>query len=66
MPEQMFTGSSVDANPKHFKLFGAPVYVLNANHRDGKPSNKWAPQSKVGIYLGQLPIHNQEVSLVLD
>ena len=65
-PEQLFLGTNADANPKHFKPFGAPAYVLNANRRDGKPSKKWAPRAKVGIYLGQSPIHNREVGLVLD
>jgi hypothetical protein len=28
-PQQMFAGTSVNINPKHWKPFGCPVYVLD-------------------------------------
>jgi hypothetical protein len=65
-PLQQFTGSTVDINPKHWKPFGCPVYVLNAPLQTNKPHNKWASRARVGIYLGQSPVHNRNVALVLD
>ena len=65
-PIQIFSGSVVEINSKHWKPFGAPVYVLNAAPRDGKPHHKWQAKASVGIYLGRSPIHSKEVALVLD
>lgn len=66
-PEQRFTSSEgVTANPKHFKPFGCPVYVLDEALQQGKFKGKWEERSRVGVYLGQSPIHNQTVALVLN
>ena len=65
-PVQLFSGSAVEINSKHWKPFGAPVYVLNEAPRDGRPFHKWKAKSKVGIYIGRSPIHSKEVALVLD
>ena len=65
-PYQLFSGSNVESNPKHWIPFGAPAYVLNAEFRDGKPYHKWKERSKLGIYLGKSPVHNKQVALVLD
>ena len=34
------------------------VYVLDESLQTGKPFNKWKQRARVGIYLGQSPIHN--------
>ncbi len=65
-PFQLFSGSDVEVNSKHWKPFGAPVYVLKAEPRDGRPHHKWASKSTMGIYLGRSPLHSKEVALVLD
>ena len=62
----MFADSKVESNPKHWVPFGAPVYVLKDQYRDGGPFNKWIERSRVGIYLGKSPVHNKQVALVLD
>ena len=33
--EQIFLGSDIDTNPKHWKPLSAPVYVLNQNIWEG-------------------------------
>lgn len=65
-PKQLFENTIVEINPKHNKPFGCPVYVLDPQLQDGKPLHKWQERSRVGIYLGQSPIHNRSVALVLD
>jgi len=53
-------------NPKHHRLFGCPVYVLNRALQQNLPHGKWDVRSKVGIYLGSSPIHNRNIALVMD
>jgi hypothetical protein len=55
------------SNPKYWKLFGCPVYVLNNNPQGKQPFHKWKQQSKAGVYIGTLPQHDgRNVALVLD
>lgn len=64
---QIFSSTVVDPNPKHFKPFGCPVYVLKENlQHAGGIQAKWSDRSRVGIYLGQSPRHNRNVALVLS
>ena len=56
----------VNINKKHWKPFGCPVYILDESLQTGKPFNKWKQRARVGIYLGQSPIHNRNVALVLN
>ena len=65
-PEQIFTGSEVQANSKHWHTFGCPVYVLSSDLQTGKPFHKWKQRSRIGIYLGRSPHHAKNVALVLD
>ena len=66
-PEQVFTNDEfVTINKKHWKPFGCPVYVLDNDLQQNKPHPKWNTRSRVGIYLGQSPIHNHNVALVMD
>ena len=64
-PLQVFSDSPVDVNVKHYKPFGCPVYVLDPSIQEGKKAKKWTERSKVGIYLGQSPVHSRNVALVL-
>ena len=66
-PEQLFSGTTaININPKHWKPFGCPVYVLDNDLQQGKPHGKWEERSRIGLYLGQSPFHNQSVALVLN
>ena len=65
-PLQLFSKTPVNVNRKHWKPFGCPVYVLDEALQGNKPFHKWKHRAKVGIYLGQSPIHNRNVALVLS
>ena len=65
-PTQLFAKMMVNINKKHWKPFGCPVYMLDESLQTGKPFNKWKQHSRVGIYLGESPIHNRNVALVLN
>ena len=65
-PTQLFTKAMVNINKKHWKPFSCPVYILYESLQAGKPFNKWKQCARVGIYLGQSPIHNRNVALVLN
>ena len=64
-PIQLFAQTPVNINRKHWKPFGCPVYVLSEALQSGKPHHKWKERARIGIYLGQSPIHNRNVALVL-
>ena len=66
-PNKIFDHSAVDINPKHWKPFGCPTYVLKSELQGTSGIHpKWDARSRVGIYLGQSPIHNRNVALVLN
>ena len=64
--EGIFSKTNTLPNSKHFKPFGCPVYVLDSALQLQNPYHKWKERGRVGIYLGRSPIHNRNVSLVLD
>ena len=64
-PHQLFTATTVIINKMHWKPFGCPVFVLDKQLQSGRPYQKWRQRARVGIYLGQSPIHNRNVALVL-
>jgi Reverse transcriptase (RNA-dependent DNA polymerase) len=65
-PMQVFSGSKVHSNIKHWHHFGSPVYVLEKELQTNSPFGKWKSRSKVGIYLGRSPQHSRNVALVLS
>jgi len=65
-PLQLFSGSKVDVNPKHWVPFGCPVCVLDNKLQNRRKINKWAQRTRVGIYLGFSPTHARTVALVLS
>ena len=65
-PEQIFTKSNIQINPKHWHTIGCPVYVLDSALQTGKPYHKWSERSRIGIYIGRSPHHARNVALVLD
>ncbi len=67
MPIESFTGTKVASNPKHWHLFGCPAYILVQDlQTDTAIHHKWKLRSQVGMYLGCLPQHARDVSLVLN
>ena len=65
-PIQLCESHNVEINPKHWHPFGCPVYVLTEPLQAGAPFHKWKVRARVGVNLGQSPIHNQNVALVLN
>ena len=65
-PIEIFANTKVSANPKHWKPFGCPAYVLESALQSNKPFHTWQQQSKVGVYIGKSPQHGRNVALVLD
>jgi hypothetical protein len=66
-PQQVFSKTNVLPNPKHWKPFGCPTYVLDNTLQSGTGIfHKWKQQSRVGIYIGRWPQHARSVALVLD
>jgi hypothetical protein len=65
-PDQIFSGSLVSPNPKHFKPFGCPVYVFDPALQARRPYHKWKERARVGIKLGRSPCHPRNAALVLS
>ena len=66
-PNKIFDNSAVDINPKHWKPFRCPTYVLKSELQGATGIHpKWDARSRAGIYLGQSTSHNRNVALVLN
>ena len=65
-PIEIFAKTGVVDNPKHWKTFGCPTYVLSNELQGGRPFHKWQQRARVGIYVGRSPHHGRNVALVLD
>ena len=66
-PNKIFDNSAVDINPKHWKPFRCPAYVLKSELQGTMGIHpKWDARSRAGIYLRQSPSHNRNVALVLN
>ena len=66
-PNKIFDNSAVDINQKHWKPFGCPTYVLKPELQGTTGIHpNWDARTRAGIYLGQSPIHNRNVALVLN
>ena len=65
-PFQIFGKTKVNINPKHFKPFGCPVFILENSLQSNSPYHKWKERSKVVIYHGPSPKNGRNVALVLN
>ena len=63
---QLFSGSPVQENKKHWVPFGCPVYVLDNKLQAQQQINKWQSRARVGIYLGVSQQHSRNIALVLN
>ena len=63
---QIFSNSTVNISPKHYQPFRYSMYILDPILQQNKPFGKWKSRSTPGIYLGPLPLHNQNIALVLN
>jgi hypothetical protein len=67
-PLELFMGVTFD-NYRHLqwvRVFGCPVYVLDAKLQDAKSLPKWKKRSYRGIFLGFSDKHHSTVALVLN
>ena len=65
-PNKLFDNSTVDINQKHWKPFRCPVYVLKAEHQGTTGIHpEWDARSRAGVYMGQSPVDNRKMALVL-
>ena len=65
-PTQLFSGSDININPKHWAPFGCPTYVLNDSLAQQQVHPKWNERARVGINLGFSKQHARSVALVLS
>ena len=66
-PKQLFTSTEVQDNPKHWKPFGCPTFLLTpALQAPQRIHHKWKHQAELGIYLGPSPVHHRNVALILN
>jgi hypothetical protein len=66
-PIEVFTSTKFQ-NYKHLErwhVWGSPVFVLDPALQDGKNIPKWNPRSRLGMYLGSIPVHSSTVARVL-
>ena len=66
-PTQLFTSTEVQENPKHWKPFGCPNFVLTpALLAPQLMHHKWKHRAELGIYLGPSHVHHRNVALILN
>lgn len=63
---ELFAGTSVGANLKHYHVFGCPVFALDNALASGNSIPRWSPRARLGINLGPSPDHARNVNLVLN
>ena len=64
---QLFTSTEVQDNPKHWKPFGCPNFVLTSALRAPQLIyHKWKYIAELGIYLGPSPVYHRNVALILN
>jgi hypothetical protein len=68
VPIEFFTSTKFQ-NYKHLErchVWGSPVFVLDPALQDSKKIPKWNPRSRLGMYLGNIPVHSSTVARVLN
>ena len=70
-PNNVFAGvvtpiTTIKRQLTRYHPFGCPSYILEATLQDGKKTNKWAPKSHQGVYLGKSRLHSPSVTLILN
>ena len=65
-PQEMFCRTDMSTNPKHWQPCLCPACILRDELQSQGICNKWKERSRVGMYLGRLPQHAQNVAPVLN
>jgi hypothetical protein len=66
MPFSLFSIVGDSVPPKHFHPFGCPVYILSAWMQGNSKGPKWDECTRVGINLGNSPLHARSITIVLN
>jgi hypothetical protein len=67
-PIEVFTSTKFQ-NYKHLEIchvWGSPIFVLDPALQDGKKIPKWNPISRLGMYLGNIPVQSSTVARLLN
>ena len=62
---ELFARIAIHSKPEHFHTFGCPVFAMTNDVELGRAA-KWYFRSSLGLYLGTLPQHASNVSMVLS
>jgi GAG-pre-integrase domain len=65
-PLEMFMGTKVLPKVSQDHPFGCPVYALDGCLQNRQRIDKWDPRARLGIYLGNSPLHAKTCGLVLS
>jgi hypothetical protein len=66
-PNELWSSSHALTEEFHrTRVFGCPVYVLDAALQDGHKIPKWAPRARLGIFLGFSKLHSSQVPIVMN
>jgi hypothetical protein len=65
-PIELFSKIATATDPRHYHPFGCPVYVLSERQAANGKGAKWVERSRVGINIGNSPVHARNFSLVLN
>ena len=63
---ELFTGTSIGANLKHYHVFGCPVVLLDNASASGNSLPHWSPCACLGVDLVPSPDNARNVNLVLN
>ncbi len=63
---ELFSSIRVGSNMKHVHTFGCPVFALQNALASGNQLPCWSPCVRLGLNLGQSPMHTRNVYLVLN
>ena len=65
-PIELFSQNTTVTLLRHYHPFACPVNILNDCMQAGGKSPKWEECARLGIYLGNSPVHARSVALVLN
>ena len=66
-PTQLLTSIEVQNNPKHWKPFGCPTFVLTPELLTPQCiHHEWKHRAELCIYVGPSPVHHRNVELILN
>jgi hypothetical protein len=63
---EIFTGTKVQPKVSQDHPFGCPVYALDGRLQNRQKIDKWDPRARLGIYLGNSPMHAKTCGLILS